>query len=106
MVFLQIMPNIKGMFTAVHVYIASNSFSVFTSTELKSIFRYTVGQAVCLSGAWGYLRWDLKSYTDGPNDLNLVAIFKNLVINKQIYSHSRSQNLIRIEESQTNTLFI
>lgn len=51
--FLQIMPNIKGMFTAVHVYMASNSFSVFTSTELKSIFSYTVSKAVCLNGA----RW-------------------------------------------------
>ena len=49
--FLQIMLNIKGMFTAVHVYMASNSFSVFTSTELKSIFRYTVSKAVCLNGA-------------------------------------------------------
>lgn len=38
----------KGIYTTMHAYIANYPFSMFTSTELESIFRDTVSKAVCL----------------------------------------------------------
>lgn len=53
MVFLPNYAQYKGhIYSCACIYIANYSFSVFTSPELESIFRYTVSKAVCLNGAW------------------------------------------------------